>query len=142
MAGHGHSTCSSRTSHASSPIRRNPAEPHDSCPQVDLKDKWRNLVRQKLVDPLEFPSPEGRSKPRSSSGLEEASHRPPEDPGLASGREAQGGQYMLVDAPDGSGGHRVSGLWGAGLRACCLVLRWRPEVPCHVLPRLWAARCW
>lgn len=34
--------------------------------QVDLKDKWRNLVRQGAVNPDLFPSPEGRSKPRAA----------------------------------------------------------------------------
>ncbi|KAK9791373.1 hypothetical protein WJX73_003207 [Symbiochloris irregularis] len=38
--------------------------------QVDLKDKWRNLVRQGAVNPDLFPSPEGRSKPRASTDSE------------------------------------------------------------------------
>ena len=36
------------------------------CLQVDLKDKWRNLVRQGAVNPDTFPSPEGRSRPRAA----------------------------------------------------------------------------
>ena len=38
---------------------------------MDLKDKWRNLVRQGVVNPDMFPSPEGRSRPRAAMEIQE-----------------------------------------------------------------------
>ena len=73
--------------------------------QVDLKDKWRNLVRQKIVNPEEFPSPEGRSRPRMSSGLEEAPLRPGDEAALQ--QDPQGRHHLRMALPAPPGAHLV-----------------------------------
>ena len=73
---------------------------------MDLKDKWRNLVRQKIVNPDEFPSPEGRSRPRMSAGLEDG---PGQDQEVLQ-NDPQGRHHLRLALPAPPGAHLVSHL--------------------------------